>query len=486
MFEIINADCVEAMRAMEPESVDAVVTDPPYGLSKDPDIAEVLTKWLAGAKYEHTSAGFMGKTWDSFVPGPEYWRECHRVLRPGGHLLAFSGTRTQDLMCIAIRLGGFEIRDVNAFLNDGSEDLESFERSLNDAQLEAFRRLMTRGDGRAAWLFGSGFPKSHNISKAIDKAAGSKREITRERKISATNLGQGSGWNSLDTSSGVYNETAPATEDALKWDGWGTALKPAHEPIVMARKPFAGTIAANVLEHGTGAINIDGCRVGDETTTTRVAGGKGFGKNFRDDGWAPPSESYSIENKGRFPANLMHDGSDAVLGIFPETKVGAGVRRPNGGGGVNTYNGGCGADHDYQMPSSEGSAARYFYCAKASKADRCEGTERLVVSSHGTRALVQAGPAHQLAMRTRVPMQRLLEHGWHNNHPTVKPTALMQYLCRLVTPPNGVILDPFMGSGSTGVAAIREGFRFIGIDRESEYCEIARRRIELASSLKIT
>ncbi len=340
----------------------------------------------------------MGKRWDYDVPSVEVWQECLRVLKPGGHLLAFAGTRTQHRMAVRIEDAGFEIRDM------------------------------------IAWVYGSGFPKSLDVSKAIDKAAGAEREVIGPNPNSRPNM--------VRVEASVLAPrvdaplTAPATDTARQWQGWGTALKPALEPITVARKPLAGTVAENVLAHGTGALNVDGCRVGTDKIVTRVSGGKGFGSNFRDDGWLPPSESYSQTNSGRWPANLIHDGSDEVVELFPVTTSGGGDKH---GRKASTFCASTGweAFKGTSNGGDTGSAARFFYCAKTSKRDR----------------------------------------GDDNNHPTVKPTDLMRYLCRLVTPPGGVVLDPFMGSGSTGKAAVAEGFCFIGIEREAEYLEIARRRI---------
>jgi site-specific DNA-methyltransferase (adenine-specific) len=371
---LLHGDCLDVLRTLPSASVDAVVTDPPYGLA------------------------FMGKRWDYDVPSVEVWQECLRVLKPGGHLLAFAGTRTQHRMAVRIEDAGFEIRDM------------------------------------IAWVYGSGFPKSLDVSKAIDKAAGAEREVIGPNPNSRPNM--------VRVEASVLAPrvdaplTAPATDTARQWQGWGTALKPALEPITVARKPLAGTVAENVLAHGTGALNVDGCRVGTDKIVTRVSGGKGFGSNFRDDGWLPPSESYSQTNSGRWPANLIHDGSDEVVELFPVTTSGGGDKH---GRKASTFCASTGweAFKGTSNGGDTGSAARFFYCAKTSKRDR----------------------------------------GDDNNHPTVKPTDLMRYLCRLVTPPGGVVLDPFMGSGSTGKAAVAEGFCFIGIEREAEYLEIARRRI---------
>jgi DNA modification methylase len=345
MTELIHGDCIEVLRAMPDCSVDAVVTDPPYGLS------------------------FMGKKWDYDVPGVMVWAECLRVLKPGGHLLAFAGTRTQHRMAVRIEDAGFEIRDM------------------------------------IAWVYGSGFPKSLDVSKAIDKAAGAEREVLGVDEAKKARFGKAFDGSVSDTQiwpSAPRNIdiTIPATPEAKQWQGWGTALKPALEPITVARKPLIGTVAENVLQHGTGAINVDGCRVGTE----EIIDFKRKENAITASGWKDVNRNpYKQHSQGRWPANFIHDGSEEVVGL-------------------------C------------GSAARFFYCAKASKRDRDEG----------------------------------------NNHPTVKPTDLMRYLCRLVTPPDGLVLDPFMGSGSTGKAAVLEGFRFIGIEREEEYCEIAKARIKHA------
>lgn len=347
-FTLHHGDCLARLKELPDNSVDSVVTDPPYGLS------------------------FMGKRWDYDVPSVEVWAECLRVLKPGGHLLAFAGTRTQHRMAVRIEDAGFEIRDM------------------------------------IAWVYGSGFPKSLSVRRAFD---------TRTND---------------DLEAGV-----PEPEAARQWQGWGTALKPALEPITVARKPLGSTVAKCVLAHGTGAINIDGCRVGTEGGAKFVPqGDKGdggqFGGGIKDDGIE------FVPGMGRWPANLIHDGSEEVLAGFPDSKSGGSMHERSLGRGecFGEYT----AGRNFSRPPDTGSAARFFYCAKASKADR----------------------------------------GAENVHPTVKPTDLMRYLCRLVTQPGGVVLDPFMGSGSTGKAALLEGFQFIGIEREAEYLEIARARIESA------
>jgi len=408
VIDLRHGDCLQVLKELDDCSVDSIVTDPPYGLS------------------------FMGKGWDYDVPTVDIWRECVRVLKPGGHLLAFAGTRTQHRMAVNIEDAGFEIRDM------------------------------------IAWVYGSGFPKSLDVSKAIDKRGGQsvawfgpwfrkwrEQNGITQKQVSALfpsktggltgcvanwelgfNLPTPEQFNLIRDTFGLPFEsveaaerevvgqkawtnsaahflpgedhtervkldiTAPATEAAQQWDGWGTALKPALEPITVARKPFKGTVANNVLEHGTGAINIDGCRVATDESTQRPCGpNSDHAQQFKGTKGGMRGQPAGT---GRWPANLIHEGSDEVVELL-------------------------------------GDAARFFYCAKANKKDREEG----------------------------------------NSHPTVKPTDLMAYLCKLVTPPGGVVLDPFMGSGSTGKAAVREGFSFIGIEREVEYFQIAEKRVQV-------
>lgn len=418
-FDLRLGDCLNTLRAMPDNSVDSIVTDPPYGLSdhKPADVTACLQAWLAGEPYMARKKGFMGKTWDSWVPGPEVWRECLRVLKPGGHLLAFAGTRTMDLMSMAVRLAGFELRDSIGYAHDGG------------------------GAPVMAYCYGSGFPKSTDVSKQIDKLAGAEREVVGRAVYGdghVQNSAESMGYGGCDPSADDRRLTAPATDAARQWQGWGSALKPAWEPIIIARKPLIGTIAQNVLAHGTGALNIDGCRVGSEVVkshhTAMLAHG---GQNARP--WHEGHQATTHENTGRWPANLIHDGSDEVVGLFP-ANAGGGFGKRGGRESTEGYR----MHHDVGQAvgfGDTGSAARFFYCAKASKRDRGEG----------------------------------------NTHPTVKPTDLMRYLCRLVTPPGGVVLDPFMGSGSTGKAAMLEGFRFIGCELSPEYLEIARARIAHAA-----
>ena len=345
--------CENKLKELQDNSIDSIITDPPYGLA------------------------FMGKTWDYDVPSVEVWKECLRVLKPGGHLLSFSSARTYHRMVVNVEDAGFEIRD----------------------------QLM--------WVYGSGFPKSHNLG-----------------------------------------------------DGWGTALKPAHEPIVLARKPFKGTVKANKAEHGTGGLNIDASRVplNGEQRTTPI-----HSEDAKDDttlfGLHPTIQHHrEPTTEGRFPANFIHDGTQEVLDLFPDTKGGTwnttdGARPFNNNGKETNYK-------TSKSDSSVGSAARFFYCPKTSKKERDAGCEDLPITRPDTRTSTGMGTFEEKGVQPG-----------RNNHPTVKPIALMSYLIGLVTPPGGVVLDPFVGSGSTGCAAVQDGFNFIGIEMNEDYLNIANKRI---------
>ena len=600
-FQLHHGNCIDVLRTMNDNSVDAIVTDPPYGLK------------------------FMGRKWDYDVPSIELWAECLRVLKPGGHLLAFAGTRTQHRMAVRIEDAGFEIRDM------------------------------------IAWVYGSGFPKSLDVSKAIDKAAGAVREVVGFDPVAAKRAAA-VGTNAFGDYKGQTGDvTATATDAARLWQGWGTALKPAletvtfaskpytqnqerdiilsnlirlearlwllssasaaeenstsnpseygaacgiaqwsaeettstraalcdpmgmslfelatttslsivsswrrtlaeswsdgststietrsstttdwktlkfslsqitaesiikacslpggfsanattaeshfnaslsllqsirtlsateramsqaqHEhqgagvkpnldPCIMARKPLVGTVAANVLAHGTGALNIDGCRVPAEKAT----GWGGSGSALYEGGLSRDGGEARLQDSGRWPANLIHDGSDEVVAGFSETTSGGGPKPGTPRTKANTY-GDPTVSESAAYGHNTGSAARFFYCAKASRKDRDDGLDAFEIHSAGEltggRAEGSAGLKCPRAGAGRTG-------GGRNTHPTVKPTDLMRYLCRLVTPPGGVVLDPFTGSGTTGKAALLEGFQFIGIEREQEYIEIASARI---------
>lgn len=415
-------DCLDVLKTLEPNSVDAIVSDPPYGLGKEPDPLVMLRAWLDGGHYDVPSkSGFMGKSWDLFVPQPAIWREAFRVLKPGGHVVTFFGTRTYDLGALAIRLAGFEVRDM------------------------------------ASWLYGSGFPKSHDVSKAIDKHLGAAREQVRDenpRNPKATGGGRDGTegatrpWIEAAIINGYHEKDGPIPATAAA-AGWGTALKPACEPIVLARKPLIGTVAENWSKHGTGALNIDGCRVehqseadratatpGGKVTSALRAGIPDVNRDGRVDVARPDT------SKGRWPANIIHDGSDEVLAAFPDnlsSGTGAVKKATGAGTQANAYGK---ESRPVGTPNIEygdtGSAARFFYTAKADADDRIG-----------------------------------------SKHPTVKPVDLMQWLVRLVTPPGGTVLDPFSGTGTTGEAAFREGFRAVLIEREAEYQNDIRRRMAL-------
>ena len=404
MIRIVHGDCRDLLKTLADNSVDSIVTDPPYGLTqgKKGGSGEASVNLNTPQGRARVTTGFMGMKWDADVPPVEVWAECLRVLKPGGYLLAFAGTRTQHRMATRIEEAGFEIRDL------------------------------------IAWAYGSGFPKSHNG----------------------------------------------------EWGG--TALKPALEPITMARKALEGTVEENWRKWGTGALNIDGCRIELDGEVIEAFGKGAIPARHNTE---TPREAAPIQPRdvalGRWPANLIHDGSDEVLAAFPDApgqiadasissssrktqNVYGAMKRGNGRDGEPSADSANEGAVGFNMKpgarrADAGSAARFFYCAKASKQDRNEGLEGLEglegrVTDDGRQV-----PADNAYQRGKTQRQ--------NHHPTVKPTDLMRYLCRLVTPPGGVVLDPFMGSGSTLKAAELEGFGAIGIELDAAYIEIARRRI---------
>jgi site-specific DNA-methyltransferase (adenine-specific) len=394
---VINADSIDHLKTLEPNSIDAVVTDPPYGLGNcsSKAITEALTSWLAGDEYQPRGGGFMGKSWDAFVPGPELWREVYRVLKPGGHAVIFASSRTVDLMGIAVRLSGFEVRDM------------------------------------LHWIYGSGFPKSLDVSKAINKRAGVKFTKHPALGVGFMNA-QIDGYN---ITKNQLHQSGESTDQAKHWEGWGTALKPAHEPILLCRKPLEGAVVDNVERWGVGGLNIDGCRI--ETDEVRIqgapknTGATGFGGSNRQGG--------KVYEDGRWPANILLDDHAASL-----VDIQAGLE-----------------------------ASRFFYCAKAERGEREAGLEAFEQISGGSyQGRVDGTLGGPIPKRANV-------------HPTVKPLAVMRWLCKLITPPGGLILDPFNGSGTTGCAAVQLGFSYLGIEREPEYAAIARARIEHWGCIKL-
>lgn len=398
-----RGDCREILRTIDDNSIDSVVCDPPYALTS---ITKRFGKEGAAAAkhgtdgaFSRSSAGFMGKQWDNGEAAfaETFWAEVLRVLKPGGFVLAFGGTRTYHRLASAIDDAGFEVRDM------------------------------------IGWLYGSGFPKSHNQHD--------------------------------------------------DWEGWGTALKPAQEPICMARKPIDGTNKQNLEKWGVGCLNIDKCRVGDEEVSTHSRGASGAfpkrpGETSAEESGRRTDQREGLDHsprQGRWPANIIHDGSDEVAGAFPDAKGQQGDLKGHSKGrkSKGIFGDMPAARDAIARVETDKSAARFFYCAKASKADRDAGLEHLPDSTGGF-ANETSGQHITRREEDYVPKPR------KNIHPTVKPTSLMQYLCRLVTPPGGVVLDPFMGSGSTGKAAVLEGFKFIGIEREDEYMPIAQARIAWA------
>ena len=523
---ILIGDCRARMAELPDASVDSVVCDPPYHLTSivkrfakaNPE-QEVYAGKTTGA-YKSLSRGFMGQTWDGgdVAFDPETWAEVLRVLKPGGHLIAFSGTRTYHRMAVAIEDAGFEIRD------------------------------------QLAWVYGSGFPKSLDVSKQIDKAAGAEREVVSEgspvkRMIPGATQNK-QGWIKDDGREFVPTVTAPATDAAREWQGWGTALKPSWEPICLARKPLAGTVAANVLAHGTGALNIDSCRIEAE--------GADLGRN----------NNARASGTSRWPANLCHDGSDEVLAGFPDS-VSTGGQASLGAFRDGKVYGAGRNEIEKRDPGfgDSGSAARFFaqfpmgeeewefansVQAASSVESQCglcgtpiAGDPAATLTLGSSREESQAGPAcigicsgcilslnlapsaasqesigttptipncsksngsatPAIAPITRLengekvegvnglgsvtrflycPKTTTEERGEGNNHPTVKPVALMRWLCRLVTPKGGTVLDPFMGSGSTMIAADAEQFDAIGCELSADYAAIAERRIREAAGM---
>jgi len=406
---IYHGNNLDILPELQSNSVDSIVCDPPYEL------------------------GFMGKSWDSsgIAYSVELWQQCLRVLKPGGHILAFGGSRTWHRLAVAIEDAGFEMRD------------------------------------SIAWLYGSGFPKSHNISIAIDKQSGAMGHPGKRFENSGLRR-QGK---DVADPTGIEAHK-PITDEAKAWDGWGTALKPAFEPIVVGRKPLIGTVAENVLKYGTGGINIDATRI--ETEDNLNGGAYAKNATFRDDGWGMQRAGAGDFEQplGRWPANIILDEHTAELLDKQTGTLTSGALKAGRVIAHTNIDFRSGLDlHNYESKANSGGASRFFYVAKASKRDRNEGLDELPEQILTGRDAGQ--DQRQVPYKTR-------SNPVKNTHPTVKPTALMQYLIRLVTPDNGVVLDPFAGSGSTGKAAILENKRFIGIELTAEYLPIIEGRLKHA------
>jgi site-specific DNA-methyltransferase (adenine-specific) len=517
-LKVINGNNIDILKTYPDNYFDAVVTDPPYGLGKEPNAEELMKDWIEHGYHEISGSGFMGKEWDAFVPQPIFWKEVYRVLKPGGHILSFFGTRTYDWGVMSMRFAGFEVRDC------------------------------------IQWLYGSGFPKSHNIGKALDKIEGAEREVvgkTITGGIKGARPDNAEGFSNPYTSGQTMVDiTAPATEAAKLWDGWGTALKPANEPIVLARKPLEKglSIAENILKWEVGGINIDASRVGSETRTTPV-----FSNDTKSD-----TTTFNLNsniqhervetNQGRFPANIIlthhedceckgtkkvkgskdgirkassefgqnsgwndHENKDTIrkgtadengqeeiedwdchedcpIRILDEqsgiTKTGD-IKPYKSNSNSTIYGGGKGYYTEIRntnFKGDKGGASRFFYVAKASKAERNKGLDGFEEKEKPDNYIMPKLTCSECGSK-RVDSSNSLESknslagGNKNFHPTVKPIKLMQYLVKMITPPNGIVLDPFCGSGTTGVACKIDGFQFIGLEQDPEYTKIAEARI---------
>lgn len=495
-----TGDCLAWLRSMPDNSVDSIVTDPPYGLSniKPRQITEAITAWASGDRERVPDGrGFMGKDWDSFVPPPAVWDECLRALKPGGHLVAFAGSRTHDLMGLSIRMAGFEIRDGLAWLY-GSGFPKSMDVSKAIDKLDAAEERRSRALEFTAWIRECGLTAGQ-----IDKATGTNmgshfttaatqpavatadlfdklrpllpevperiEELVAQRTVESQNfkarevvgtrIAHDARKSRLGFTGPTYGGTGATREielttahtpEAQQWAGWGTAPKPAFEPVTLARKPLEGTVAANVLKWGTGALNIDGCRIAHRNEADLA---ESAGKNRHADfdtkaGGNKVYGDYSMVErtnydgtKGRWPANVILDESQAAALDEQSGVSKSSIGKPRGA----SHGDGWGMTQTGAEYDDAGGASRFFYCAKA-------GNKERPVAPDGTR------------------------------HPTVKPLALMRWLVRLVTPPGGTVLDPFAGSGSTLEAAVLEGFDVVGVERESRYIPLIEQRLERASN----
>lgn len=435
---IIHGDNIEVIKTYPDNSIDSIVTDAPYGLGKEPDPVKVMKAWAECGHYDVQGKGFMGKTWDAFVPQPAFWTECYRVLKPGGHVLCFFGTRTYDWGVMAMRFAGFEVRDC------------------------------------LQWIYGSGFPKSLDISKAIDKELGAEREkVKTPMGVTGNKYAKGLGddrpWMQEAAINGYHEHagSTPVTDSAKQYQGYGTALKPAIEPIVLARKPISEkTIAANVLKWGTGGLNIDGCRIGDEGRFNESASSNEIYGQFKG------AEQDGRSCIGRFPSNVIFDEQAAELLDKQSGKTTSGTL--NGTEPSGTTNGEY-ADRSLNTYGDTGYASRFFYIAKASPGEREQGVRWMKRRKVNDGRNAEVDNAFQRGETLRA-----------NIHPTVKPISLMQHLVRLITPPGGICLDPFAGSGATCIACKLDNLQYIGIEMDVEYVNIAQERIKsYATQLKI-
>jgi len=438
--KLINSYCLDALKTFPDNYFCSVVTDPPYGLSDEPDIADVMKHWIKGDSYDHKSKGFMGKSWDSFVPNPDVWKEVYRVLKPGGYALVFSGTRTLDLMSISLRFGGFKI--VNTLM----------------------------------WIFGSGFPKSADISKQVDKKKGTyvKGQISPNSR------------NSGKSPSGCYNDTVqnktlsnPQSDEAKLWMGYGSGLKPAYEPIIVAMKSLEGTYADNALKHGVAGFNIDGCRIETDEIISNHSRSSVSAKSKGKYGDSSAQETHQTigQQKGRFPSSIILDEEsgkilDKQVGIVKSGKMKAGQLR-NISKGKGGYQGNFpDVATSKETYGDEGGPSRFFYCAKASKSERNAGCEDLekITTNDGRKKDIDNPYQRGKTLR-------------NNNHPTVKPISLIRYLCRLVKPPKGgVILDLYAGTATTGIACHKEDIAYVLIEKDRDYCGISKKRLKHCES----
>jgi len=459
-----NSDCLKGMRGLDENCIDAIITDPPYGLS------------------------FMGKDWDHGIPGCPYWKEALRVAKPGAHMLAFGGTRTHHRLMVAIEDAGWEIRDCIEYLHDSTTETGQFFHSLSNTQKQVYLNTH-HANGMLSWNYGSGFPKSLDISKSLDRISGIEREDKFE---GAMERHAGPTGNKRCDKCGKWlvsgspckcprPQDLPVSDLAKEWAGWGTALKPSWEPVILCRKPISEkTVAHNMIKWGTGGINIDACRVptseeeykklndGRQSNRTIRAGEVAKGYGMKPEGLRLTTQS----TLGRFPANLIHDGSEEVIKLFPNSKT-TRIEKPSD----------CNIDGNTSFEcmrgnrpargyDGEGSAARFFYCAKASKKERDLGCESLPLKTPGECTDRKENTAGLNSPRAGAGRTT----GSKNSHPTVKPIALMEYLIKLCSRQGSMVLDPFMGSGTTGIACINQRRNFTGyeIDEDSFHCAYTR------------